>query len=493
MSSNRVASTAPMMSLQQAWQWLPSAILCGDSATLVRRVHTDTRTIEPGDLFVALKGEHFDANDFLAEAKAKGAAAVLCHSQAQLAQSGLPGLIVADTKLALGQLASGWRSQFRLPVIAVTGSNGKTTVTQMIAAILRAHAPDAMLATLGNFNNDIGVPLTLLRLRSGHKTAVVELGMNHPGEIALLAAMARPTVALVNNAQREHLEFMATLDAVAAENGAVIESLAANGVAVYPQDDAFSPVWQGLAGQRPRLTFALASGIPTHSPAHAASHEMPAECADVVCICATWAQGAWSVGTDTPAGPLAFALHVAGLHNVKNALAAIACTLAAGVPLAAIASGLEAFEPVKGRSRALSGMLGGRAYTLVDDTYNANPDSVRAAIDVLAGLPGPRLLVLGDMGEVGTQGPQFHAEAGDYAKARGIEGLFTLGELSASASKQFGAGRHFGEIDALNKAVVGALPRCASVLVKGSRFMKMERVVEAVTAYAQQHQEVQCS
>lgn len=481
----------PMMTLQHALQWLPAAQLEGDGVTTVKRVHTDTRSIEPGDLFVALKGQRFDANDFLVEAKAKGAAAALCHSQVQLEQAGLPGLVVEDTRLALGQLASGWRSQFRLPLIAVTGSNGKTTVTQMIAAILRAYAPDAMLATQGNFNNDIGVPLTLLRLRTTHCMAVVELGMNHPGEIALLAGMARPTVALVNNAQREHLEFMATLEAVAAENGAVIESLAGNGVAVFPQDDAFAPLWQALAGQRPHLTFAIA-------PDRAADAAMETAVggdagADVVCAAALWNADAWQVSANTPVGPLTFALHVAGLHNVKNSLAAIACTLAAGVPLATIARGLEGFEPVKGRSRALSGVLSGRAYTLVDDTYNANPDSVRAAIDVLAGLPGPRLLVLGDMGEVGMQGPQFHAEAGDYAKARGIENLFTLGELSATASSQFGAGRHFTDIDSLNKAVVGRMGRCSSILIKGSRFMKMERVVEAFTAYAQQHQEAQCS
>lgn len=498
---NDMSDTHLMMTLAQARQWLPQAQLLGDGAVAVQRVHTDTRTIEPGDLFVALKGERFDANDFLADAKARGAVAALCHSPAQLAQSGLAGLVVADTKWALGQLASGWRSQFTLPLVAVTGSNGKTTVTQMVAAILRVHAPDATLATQGNFNNDIGVPLTLLRLRAHHTIAVVELGMNHPGEIAWLAAMARPTVALVNNAQREHLEFMATLEAVAAENGAVIEALAAHGVALFPQDDAFSAVWHALAGQRPQLTFAIAQdssvaavvGFGTEAGADSVSEELPTPQADILCTAAAWNHGAWRVAADTPAGPLAFALRVAGMHNVKNAMAAVACTLAAGVPLAAIARGLEAFEPVKGRSRALSGVLGGRAYTLIDDTYNANPDSVRAAIDVLAGLPGPRLLVLGDMGEVGTQGLEFHAEAGAYASARGIENLFTLGDLSESATRQFGSGRHFSEIDALNKAVVGTLPRCASVLVKGSRFMKMERVVEAVTAYALQRQEAQCS
>ena len=482
-----------MMTLQQAMQWVPQGRLQGDPMTGLNRVHTDTRSIEPGDLFVALKGERFDANEFLAEAKAKGAVAALCHSQAQLNLAGLPGLIVDDTRHALGMLASGWRSQFKLPLIAVTGSNGKTTVTQMIASILQAYRPQAMLATQGNFNNDIGVPLTLLRLRASHELAVIELGMNHPGEIALLAAMVKPTVALVNNAQREHLEFMSTLEAVAAENGSVIESLAAKGVAVFPHADAFADVWHALAGQRPQLTFAVAPNGQCGEQKDGGKEDEIRPAADITCAAPVWTAGAWQVHVETPVGALAFALRVAGLHNVKNSLAAIACTLAAGVPLAFIASGLEAFEPVKGRSRALAGVLGGHPYTLVDDTYNANPDSVRAAIEVLAGLPGPRLLVLGDMGEVGGQGPQFHAEAGDYAKALGIENLFTLGVLSANAGAHFGAGRHFKDIDALNKAVVGAMSRCSSVLVKGSRFMKMERVVEAITAYAQLHQEAPCS
>jgi len=474
-----------MMTLQQALRWVPGARLQGDGAAGVKRVHTDTRTIEPGDLFVALKGERFDADDFLAEARAKGAVAAICHSADKLKASGLPGLVVADAKQALGALAAGWRSQFQLPLIAVTGSNGKTTVTQMIASILRAYQPQAMLATQGNFNNDIGVPLTLLRLRASHRIAVVELGMNHPGEIAQLATMARPTVALVNNAQREHLEFMTTIEAVARENGSVITSLSGNGVAVFPHVDAFAPVWQALAGQRAQLTFAI-SAKDEDAGQGSVKEDDEAVAADITCAVPVWGQGAWQVHVETPAGALAFALHVAGLHNVKNALAAIACTLAAGVPLEPVARGLELFEPVKGRSRALSGVLGGRAYTLVDDTYNANPDSVRAAIDVLASLPGPRLLVLGDMGEVGDQGPQFHAEAGDYAKALGIETLLTLGDLCATASAHFGAGQHFSSMDALKDAVLNALPRYSSVLVKGSRFMKMERVVEAITAHAQQ-------
>ena len=224
-----------MMTLQQALGWIPSARLVGDGAVMLARVHSDTRSLKPGDLFVALKGEHFDAHDFLPHAQAEGAVAAI--AQHGLLEAGLPGLEVADTRVALGQLAAGWRSQFSLPLIAVTGSNGKTTVTQMIAAILRAWSPAGAFATENNFNNDIGVPLTLLRLRSSHQAGVVELGMNHAGEIAHLAAMTRPTVALVNNAQREHLEFMETVQAVALENGSVLASLKADGVAVFPADD----------------------------------------------------------------------------------------------------------------------------------------------------------------------------------------------------------------------------------------------------------------
>ena len=459
-----------MFTLAQALAWMPGAKLVGDGTAAVERVHSDTRTLQPGDLFVAIKGERYDANDFLAEARAKGAAAALAHKGKLPA--GFPGIEVDDTRQALGALAAGWRAQFKLPLIAVTGSNGKTTVTQMIAAILRAWQPEAMLATQGNLNNDIGLPLTLLRLRAQHRVAVLELGMNHPGEIGYLAAIARPTVALVNNAQREHQEFMATVEAVARENGSVLAALGPSGTAVFPAGEEFTPLWKQLARARACMTF----GTPDELVLDAAS--------DIVLAGSQWHEGHWQVSVKTPAGPLAYRLHIAGRHNVRNSLAAVACALAAGVPLAAIAQGLEAFEPVKGRSRAVAVKRAGRTLTVIDDTYNANPDSVRAAIDVLAELPGPRLLVLGDMGEVGDQGPRFHGEVGEHARACGIEQLFTLGEQAAAM-----AGRHFTDIDALNAAVLAQLPHAASVLVKGSRFMKMERVVEAITRAAQQEEQ----
>ena len=469
-----MSKTAPLMTLADAAALLPGARLVGDGAIAIERVHSDSRTLRAGDLFVALAGEHFDGHDFLAQAGAAGAAAAI--ASRGLAEAGLPGLLVDDTLAALQSLSGAWRARCPLPLIAVTGSNGKTTVTQMIGAILRAWQGDAALATAGNLNNHIGVPLTLLRLRRGgpapHRIAVLELGMNHPGEIAELAALARPSVALVTNAQREHQEFMASVEAVAHENGAVIAALPADGVVVYPADDAMAPVWRNLAGARARLTFATQSR------------------ADVVDE-AVWVGddegGHWALRARTPAGAVECALHAPGAHNVRNALAAAAAALAAGAPLAAIASGLEGFRPVAGRSALRRIVRAGAAVTLVDDSYNANPDSVRAAIDLLATLPAPQWLLLGDMGEVGDQGPAFHREVGAHARARGIAILWCAGAASAHAAAAYGAGaRHFARVEDLIAALpaAGESLGAASVLVKGSRFMRMERVVKALATEA---------
>jgi UDP-N-acetylmuramoyl-tripeptide--D-alanyl-D-alanine ligase len=452
-----------MMTLAQAHAMLPGSVLVGDSATQILRVHSDTRTLQPGDLFVALKGERFDAHDKLGEAKAKGAVAAL--AQRGLAEAGLPGVQVADSERGLQDLARAWRAHHHLPLIAVTGSNGKTTVTQMIASILRVWHGDGAFATVGNFNNHIGVPLTLLRLRQDdaqwHRAGVVELGMNHPGEIGMLAKIAQPTIALVNNAQREHQEFMATVEAVAQENGAVIDALGAAGTAVFPADDAFTSLWQSMAGERPQLTFSLNG-----------QGDVRAE--------SMWLDDHWALTLHTPAGAVPVTLRMAGAHNAKNALAAATCALAAGAPLAAIRKGLESFEPVKGRSQLKTLTLQGKSVALIDDSYNANPDSVRAAIDVLATMRAPRALLLGDMGEVGTRGPEFHAEVGAYAKERGIEHLWCAGALCADAAQAFGNGaRHFADAPAMVSAV-GELPTVASLLIKGSRFMQMERVVQAL-------------
>ncbi len=457
-----------MMTLAQAHQLLlsalPTATLVGDGGIDIIRVHSDTRSLQPGDLFIALRGERFDAHDFLPQSAAAGAVAAL--AEHGLAETGLPGILVPDVKVALGLLAAAWRRRFDLPLIAVTGSNGKTTVTQMIASILFEWQGNHALATAGNFNNDIGVPLTLLRLRQNetlqHRVAVLELGMNHPGEIAPLAAMVAPTVALVNNAQREHQEFLQTVQAAARENGAVIEALGPDGVAVFPAEDPCAPIWQQLAGPRHVISFALQGQ------------------ADVLGN-ATWAAaGHWTLQLQSPAGSARLLLKVAGEHNVRNALAAAACAMAAGAPLAAIVAGLEQFQPVKGRSQLQTLVRDGQPVALIDDSYNANPDSVRAAIDLLAGLPGLSWLVLGDMGEVGDQGPAFHAEVGAYAQARGLAALWTAGSAAADAAAAFGSkARHFDNAAALTAALPDA-PKVRNILIKGSRFMRMEQVVAAL-------------
>ncbi|MBK4733552.1 UDP-N-acetylmuramoyl-tripeptide--D-alanyl-D-alanine ligase [Noviherbaspirillum pedocola] len=422
-------------------------------------VSTDSKTVAPGNLFVALRGERFDAHDFLADVAAKGAAAVVVERMPP--GLNLPALIVPDTRVALGEIAAHWRRQFDVPVIGVTGSNGKTTVKEMIAAILAAEfGADNILATRGNLNNDIGVPLTVLRMDARHRAAVIELGMNHPGEIAQLAAIAQPTVAHVNNAQREHQEFMATVEAVAQENGSVISALPDGGIAVYPADDVYTPLWRGLAkasGQRKSLTFGLSLD------------------ANVGC---SYVPQAFGSTMTVRVGQREFEvnLQAAGAHNVRNALAAIACTLAIGVHRRAIVQGLENFAPVHGRLQRKQASSGA---TVIDDTYNANPDSVKAAIDVLAMAASPRVLVLGDMGEVGSEGRKFHEEVGAYAKGRGIEHLLTLGELAESASHAFGArAKHFGGIDELAAYASELAKPAATLLVKGSRFMRMERVVQ---------------
>ncbi|MFL6631072.1 MAG: UDP-N-acetylmuramoyl-tripeptide--D-alanyl-D-alanine ligase [Massilia sp.] len=435
-------------------------------------VSTDSRQVMPGSLFVALRGDRFDAHDFLGQLVDKPVAAVVVEKLPD--HYPLPAIVVPDTLVALGRIGNFWRRRFAIPVIGVTGSNGKTTVKEMISAILvAAYGAEGRLATQGNLNNEIGVPLTVTRLTGEHKAAVVELGMNHPGEIARLAAIAEPTVALVNNAQREHQEFMHTVEAVARENGAVLQALPADGVAVFPGDDEYTALWRGLAGERGVLTFGLtddcdvwAAYTPTEFGSELKVTSFPRRRGD---------------------DDLQFTikLNAAGVHNVRNALAATACALAAGVPVDAVVRGLEAFAPVSGRLQRKQAANGA---AVIDDTYNANPDSVRAAIDVLAQYPSPRILVLGDMGEVGTQGPEFHQEIGAYAASRGIDTVLATGELArfmVEALQSAGArAQHYEQFDELLAALDQQLgsKSDATVLVKGSRFMKMERVVQHLTA-----------
>ncbi len=465
------------LSLEQLARWLGQPVVhpVAGAETTIRGVTTDSRAVSLGNLFVALRGERFDAHDFLDTVAAQGAAAVVV----ERLPPGLtvPAIVVDDSRVALGTIARHWRQQFDIPVIAVTGSNGKTTVKEMIAAILAAAFGEAnSLATRGNFNNEIGVPLTMFRLESQHQAAVVELGMNHPGEIAVLAEIARPSLALVNNAQREHQEFMATVEAVARENGAVFTSLPDDGVAVFPLEDEHAWVWQEIIQAR-GLQRVLSFGLSAQADV-SASYTVQ-QFGSLMAVTAR---------LDAASAPLQFQIQLAavGAHNVRNALAACACALGVGIDAAAIVRGLQAFAPVNGRLQrktAHSGAL------VIDDTYNANPDSVRVAIDVLAQAAAPRVMVLGDMGEVGNEGQQFHEEIGAYARTQGIEQLFGLGDAmqyaiqafnrdGADGSKLAIAARHFDQIDALNAAVQAAAVAGATILVKGSRFMKMERVVQ---------------
>lgn len=443
-------------SLQQLVDAIPGARLVGPDASF-DGVSTDSRKVGAGALFVALVGETFDAHNFLDQVAGQGVAAVVV---SRLPQGWtLPAIVVPDTLVALGRIAHAWRAQFDIPVIGVTGSNGKTTVKEMIASILAAAVgEDARLATQGNLNNEIGVPLTLFRLDASHRAAVVELGMNHPGEIGRLSAIATPTVGLVNNAQREHQEFMHTVEAVARENGSVLQALAADGVAVFPGDDTYTDLWRGLAGCK-ALTFGLSEACDVRAT-HVAS----------------------DFGSElhvlAPGAQFGIKLAAAGEHNVRNALAAVACALGAGVDQAAIVRGLEAFAPVGGRLQRKQASNGA---TVIDDTYNANPDSMRAAIDVLAACPAPRILVVGDMGEVGAQGKEFHEEIGAYAASRGIETVLATGELARHLVAS--GARHYEQFDELLAALdekLGGNTK-ATVLVKGSRFMKMERVVQHLT------------
>lgn len=370
----------------------------------------------------------------------------------------IPLLLVDDTRLALGQLAAHWRRQFDIPVVGITGSNGKTTVKEMLASILRvaAGSDEAVLATKGNFNNDIGMPLTLLQLNAQHRYAVIEMGMNHPGEIDYLTRIACPQVALINNASGAHLEGMGSVEAVAHAKGEIFAGLKHEGSAIINADDEFAPLWRSLAGVHSLLEFGL-------NPA-----------ADVSGVWYPQATGLRLMAR-TPSGDFTADLQVPGEHNARNALAATAAAIELNLSLESIVEGLEKFGGVVGR---LQRKLARQGAVVIDDTYNANPASLSAAIAVLAQTDGHRVLVLGDMGELGENAAAFHVGIGKTAKQSGIEKLYALGELSRAAVREFGVNaQHFDGIEDLIAALNVELVAGTTVLVKGSRFMKMERVV----------------
>lgn len=418
-------------------------------------VSTDTRSLKKGDLFVALKGPNFDGHLFLAEALGAGAVGAIVSRPIATA---LPTIKVDDTRVALGVLASFWRRQFQIPLIAVTGSNGKTTVKNMIASILAEAAP--VCATQGNLNNDIGVPLTLLTLRQEHKHAVIEMGMNHRGEIAYLSNLAKPTIAVITNAAQAHLEGMGSVKEVAQAKGEIFSGLADDGVAVINADDAYCRLWLDLAAPHPVMTFGLESN------------------ADVTAEYESTDSGSL-VSMKTREGDIEMRLPLLGKHNVMNALTAATASLAGGTSLADIRNGLEKLQAVSGRLEIKAGINGAR---ILDDTYNANPDSVGAGLQVLREANGERVLVLGDMAELGQASEDIHRRVGELARRVGVHRLFAVGPLSRHAAAAFGkGGRHFSTHEEAADALLDVLHGDMTILVKGSRSMQMEKVVAGIT------------
>ncbi len=420
-------------------------------------VGTDSRAIKKGQLFVALKGENFDGHEYAAQSLEQGASAVLVSK----ASNASPAVVVEDTRLALGDLASHWRAKFDMPVVAITGSNGKTTVKEMLAAILKvATADDAsVLATQGNLNNDIGLPMTMLNLGKQHRYAVLEMGMNHTGELSYLSNLAKPNVALVNNAGTAHIGELGSLEAIANAKGEIFEGLADGGTAIINADDVFANLWKNLASKHQQVTFGLKAKADV-----TAKYELHAASSDLELI--------------APNGTVKFTLPAPGLHNVSNALAAASAALALNVLLENIATGLSNFAGVKGRLQTKQGFAGAK---VIDDTYNANPMSMKAAIDVLKVSAGQRIFVMGDMAELGADAASMHAEIGAYAKTAGIEKFYALGELTKNAVTSFGANAmHFETIEALAESLKNMMNAETTVLVKGSRSMRMERVVDAI-------------
>ncbi|MGH8460229.1 MAG: UDP-N-acetylmuramoyl-tripeptide--D-alanyl-D-alanine ligase [Stenotrophobium sp.] len=424
--------------------------------TLFNRVITDTRQLLPGDLFVALQGENFDGHEFVRRAGSLGAVGALVSRQVDCE---LPQLIVPDTLRALQDYAAAWRGEFNLPVVAVTGSNGKTTTKQLLAAIFAARGP--VLATAGNLNNHIGLPLTLLSLRREHRTAVIEMGASHAGEIALLTRLTRPDIGVVTQAADAHLEGFGSREGVARAKGELFAGLG-HGIAVINADDAYAPLWREMARPAAMINF----GFSEQADVRALNLEsLPAA-------------GGSRFELLAPGGRQAVSLPLPGQHNVSNALAAAACAVALGMDLHDIAAGLARVQSAQGRVNWKVTPQGAR---LLDDSYNANPSSLRAGMELLATLPGQRWLVLGDMAELGSDAPRLHAEAGAIARDLGLDRVYALGALAGAAAKAFGAGGStFENHEALANALRPHLNTNVALLVKGSRSARMERVVAAL-------------
>lgn len=450
-----MSKNAFRMMLSEVAQILNADLVGND--VLVEGVSTDTRNLLGNELFIALRGDNFDANEFAVDAMKKGAVACVVEHPVE----GVTSMIVVDdTRKALAKLAKAWRKKFSIPVIAVTGSNGKTTVKEMIAAILQQQGN--VLATQGNLNNDIGVPLTLFRLNEQHDSAVIEMGANHPGEIAYLVDIAEPDVGIVNNAAPAHLEGFGSLEGVARTKGEMFKGLGADATAIINADDDFRATWDEMAASCHKIHFAISN---------AKTAELSAQWQAVP-------EGS-QVSVSFNNQSFDFNLPLPGKHNVMNALAAIAATIAIKVPVDVIQSGLEKMQSIKGRLQLKAGIHGSQ---VIDDTYNANPASLGVALDVLKGYPGQHFLALGDMGELGEETELLHEQAGKQAKDSGVHRLFTLGSLAACAANSFGDGAEsYHEHDEIISVLNKELNKNVTLLVKGSRSMKMEKIVDAVS------------
>lgn len=420
-------------------------------------VSIDSRAIAAGQLFVALIGPRFDGHDYLNQVAAKGAVAALV--EREVANSAIPQLLVANARVALGQLGALNRAAYTHPVVAITGSSGKTTVKEMLASILRTRGP--VHATRGNLNNDLGVPLTLLELAPQHTAAVIELGASRLGEIAYTVAMTRPHVAVLNNAGTAHVGEFGGPEKIVEAKGEIIEGLQADGIAVLNRDDKAFAIWQARAGSRRVLSFALSNSA---ADFHASDMSLDA-------------RGCPAFTLHAPDGSERVQLNLLGTHNIANALAAAAAAHALGVSLFGIATGLGAVQPVKGRTVA---QLARNGMRVIDDTYNANPTSMCAAIDILAGFSGRTVLVLGDIGELGDWAQQGHHDVGAYAAGK-VSTLYAVGPLMAHAVQAFGPqARHFATQAELIAALGAEQDPNTTILIKGSRSAAMENIVAAL-------------
>jgi UDP-N-acetylmuramoyl-tripeptide--D-alanyl-D-alanine ligase len=440
------------------------ALACGGRLVGADRafttVSTDSRTIAAGELFVALRGPNFNGNEFVAGAEKAGAAGAVVDAQQPGA---IAQIVVSDTQAALEKVSSDWRERFSMPMVGVAGSNGKTTVKEMTAAILTKAGN--CLATRGNLNNHIGVPVTLFRLEAQHQYAVVEMGANHPGELAALVKIARPTIGLITNAGAEHLEGFGSIEGAARAEGEIVEGLAPTGTAVINADDPFADMWRGLTKAK-IVTFGLSPG------SDFTARDVRTDIGEAGFVT--------RFTLECPLGHAPVQVNVAGRHNVTNALCAAAAAAAAGAKMEHVVAGLAAVQAVKGRLQFKKTRHGA---WLIDDSYNSNPSSAHASIEVLEQLEGKKWLVFGHMAELGSHGPEAHLAMGAFARAHGVERLFGFGELAQLTVSTFGAGGEwFADVGALSKALDAALTPDVRVLIKGSRSNRLERVVEALVA-----------